>query len=139
MFALATGQIAGETLPASERFGIGGDSLGRGFAPGNTTGDSGYGGRLELRYDTPVERLRAGLAGAQLYAFADYGQGRDSDEDRDGDRWETLASAGAGLRIDVTERFTLTPGFAVQLVGTPVDNASGDRETRFFLSGVARF
>ena len=36
-------------LPNSERFALGDATIGRGFAPGNTSGDSGWGGRVELR------------------------------------------------------------------------------------------
>ena len=53
LYAEAIGQLAANVLPNSERFALGNATIGRGFAPGNTTGDSGWGGRLELRRDLP--------------------------------------------------------------------------------------
>lgn len=139
LYGEATGQLAASVLPNSERFSLGGEALGRGFAPGNTTGDSGYGARLEVRRDFDADYLRAGILGGQLYAFGDYGQARDRTAERDGDRWEELGSVGLGLRVDVSESVTLTPEIAVQVAGRPSDRTNPNRETRFFLSAVARF
>jgi hemolysin activation/secretion protein len=139
IYALATGQLAGSTLPSSERFGLGGDTLGRGFAPGNTTGDSGFGGRLELRRTVFGAALDDAVEAAQFYAFGDWGQAVDRRADRDGDRWETIASVGLGVRIDVTPWLTVTPEVVRQLSGAPVDRLNDDEETRFFITAVGRF
>ena len=55
LYGLAIGQYAANVLPNSERFSLGDATIGRGFAPGNTTGDSGFGGRVELRRGIAVE------------------------------------------------------------------------------------
>ncbi len=63
-YGLFIGQCAADKLPDSEL----------GFAPGNTSGDSGYGARLELR------RLVAGPENGEYFGeaeacrFLDYGQ-----------------------------------------------------------------
>ncbi|MBP7243329.1 POTRA domain-containing protein [Amaricoccus sp.] len=133
------GQYALDVLPNSERFGLGDATIGRGYAPGNTTGDSGYGGRAELRYGVDPARLGGFAEGAELYAFGDYGQAYDRDGDRDGARWETLASAGAGIRLDVRPWLTVVPEIARQLDGRATDTTDRHKETRVYLSVVARF
>lgn len=139
IYAEATGQAAAATLPDSERFGLGGESLGRGFAPGNTTGDSGYGGRLEVRMDVAGAETDDLVSALQFYGFGDWGQAYDRSAVRDGDQWETLGSIGGGVRIDVTPWLTVTPEVAFQVAGAPADRADQDRETRFFISAVGRF
>jgi hemolysin activation/secretion protein len=139
IFAEAVGQWAPDPLPTSERFALGGDRLGRGFAPGNTTGDSGFGGRLELRRRIDgvlPARLESGL---QAYVFGDWGAAIDRSSARDGNRYEALASAGGGLRLDVTRHVSINPELAVQVAGRPSDNASGERHVRFLIGSVARW
>ena len=79
------------------------------------------------------------FAAAELYAFGDWGRAYDRNIARDGQQWETLASAGVGARLDVRDWLTLTPEVAWQLKGTPTDTSDGDREVRFFLGAIARF
>lgn len=133
------GQYAWDILPNSERFSLGDSTIGRGFAPGNTTGDSGYGGRIELRRTVEPARLGRAAEGVELYAYGDWGQAYDRDGDRDGQGWETLGSAGIGARIDVNRWLTITPEIARQLHGVPTDTTDSDHETRFYISLVARF
>ena len=133
------GQYAWDILPNSERFSLGGSTIGRGFAPGDTTGDSGYGGRIELRHTVEPARLGRAAEGMELYAYGDWGQAYDRDGDRDGQGWETLGSAGIGARIDVNRWLTITPEIARQLHGVPTDTTDPDHETRFYISLVARF
>jgi hemolysin activation/secretion protein len=125
-------------LPNSERFSLGNSTIGRGFAPGNTTGDSGWGARLELRRDI-AGREDAPVEAVELYAFYDYGRAYDRAAERDGMQWEELGSAGIGARIDVKPWLTLTPEIAQQTVGTATDTTDPDHETRFFIGAIARF
>jgi hemolysin activation/secretion protein len=134
VYGEAIGQYAAEILPDSERFALGNSTIGRGYAPGNTTGDSGYGGRLEVRRTVADDQ-----GGAEFYAFGDYGQAYDRSGERDGEQWQTLASYGVGARIDVTPWLTVTPEIAQQADGVPTDTTDPDLETRFFLGAVARF
>lgn len=134
-----SGQWARDPLPSSERFGLGGERLGRGYAPGNTTGDSGFAGRGELR-----RAFSPGVGGgfaetAEAYVFGDWGAAIDRSIARDGRRWESLASAGAGLRIDLLSWLTFNPEVAVQLAGRPSDTSSAARGTRFLFALTARY
>lgn len=139
LFGEIVGQLAGTILPNSERFSLGGERLGRGFAPGNTTGDHGFGGRLELRRLIALGEV-GGLAPLMsAYVFGDWGAAIDRDRARDGRRWESLASAGIGARIDVATWLTFTPEIAQQLRGRPSDTASGKQETRGYLGAIVRF
>ena len=139
IYAEATGQMAATVLPDSERFALGGEGLGRGFAPGNTTGDSGYGGRLEVRMDVAGSETDGLVSALQIYGFGDWGQAYDRSDARDGEQWDTLGSIGGGVRIDVTPWLTVTPEVAFQVAGAPADRINQDRETRFFISAVGRF
>lgn len=47
-------QYSFDPLLPSERFGVGGSGIGRGFAPGNITGDRGFALKLEPRYGQAV-------------------------------------------------------------------------------------
>jgi hemolysin activation/secretion protein len=138
LWAEAIGQLASTVLPNSERFALGNSTIGRGFAPGNTTGDSGWGARLELRRDI-AGREDAPVEAVELYAFYDYGRAYDRAAERDGMQWEELGSAGVGARIDVRPWLTLTPEIARQTVGTATDTTDPDHETRFFIGAIARF
>jgi hemolysin activation/secretion protein len=133
----AIGQISANVLPAPERFALGDSTIGRGFAPGNTSGDSGWGTRIELRREVaPPERVAAAM---ELYAFADYGRAYDRSGARDGATVERLGSFGIGARIDLTDWLTLTPEIARQSTGSATDTTDRDHQTHLYLSLVARF
>lgn len=139
LYGEVVGQLAGTILPNSERFALGGDRLGRGFAPGNTTGDHGFGARLELRRLVALGPMGGLEPLMSAYLFGDWGVAIDRDRLRDGRRWESLASVGIGARIDLTTWLTLTPELAQQVGGRPADTASGRKETRAFIGAIARF
>lgn len=135
----AQGQMAADVLPSSERFSLGNSTIGRGFAPGNTSGNSGFGVRVEFRRDIDPEYLDDAIERTELYAFGDYGRAYDRSAARDGDTAETLASWGIGARIDVRDWLTLTPEIARQIDGTPTDTTDNGNETRFYIGAIARF
>lgn len=137
VYVEATGQLAADVLPNAERFALGGAVIGRGFAPGNTTGDSGWGAIVELRRQLPA--LAPALEAAELYAFADYGQAFDRTAERDDTEREALGSVGIGARIDVRPWLTLTPEIARQTDGVATDTDDEGLETRAYLGLVARF
>ncbi len=139
LYGEAIGQYAANVLPNSERFSLGDATIGRGFAPGNTTGDSGYGVRAELRRGIVIPNAGDMLQAAELYGYFDYGRAYDRSIERDGDRWETLASAGIGARLDLRDWLTITPEIARQTRGTATDTTDPDHETRFYIGAVARF
>ena len=86
-------QNSGYVLPDSERFKIGGDRLGRGFEVAEIAGDSGIGGKIELRRDLlNTETLIGRLS---TYGFYDIGAAwKQNAPGR-----ESAATAGAGLAI----------------------------------------
>ncbi|WP_337875531.1 POTRA domain-containing protein [Elioraea sp.] len=139
LFGELVAQLAGTVLPDSERFALGGDRLGRGFAPGNTTGDHGFGARLELRRLLALGEIGPLAPLMSAYIFGDWGAAIDRARGRDGERWEHLASVGIGARLDLTTWLTLTPEIAQQVGGRPADTARGRRETRAFIGAIARF
>lgn len=134
VYAEGIGQLAADVLPNSERFSLGNSTIGRGFAPGNTTGDSGWGARLELRR----EIVGGGMA-AEAYLFGDRGEAYDRSSARDGASRESIGSFGIGARIDVRPWLTLTPEIARQTDGVATDTTDPDLETRAFLGVIARF
>ncbi len=133
------GQMAADVLPSSERFSLGDSTIGRGFAPGNTSGDSGFGARIEVRHSVAPQYLGTAVDRVEIYGYGDYGRAYDRSADRDGDKGETLASAGIGARIDVRPWLTITPEISQQLEGIPTDTTDPDHETRFYIGAVARF
>ena len=139
LYGLAIGQYAANILPNSERLSLGDATIGRGFAPGNTTGDSGFGGRVELRRGIDTANAGGILEAVEAYGFLDYGRAYDRSIERDGDRWETLASAGIGARLDLRDWLTITPEIARQTRGVATDTTDPDHETRFYIGAVARF
>ena len=86
-------QNSGYVLPDSERFKIGGDRLGRGFEVAEIAGDSGLGGKLELRRDL---RNTESLAG-RLSAYTFYDIGAAWKQDQPGR--ESAATAGIGFAM----------------------------------------
>lgn len=138
-FGEVTGQVASGVQPNSERFFLGGASIGRGFAPGNTSGDTGYGLRVELRNTISPDVMGQVAEAASVFVFADYGRARDKTEARDGDVTEELGSVGIGAQISVNEWLSLTPLIARQVSGIPNDTKDASQETRVLVAAVARF
>jgi hemolysin activation/secretion protein len=128
----------GDALLASEQFGVGGPSFGRGYDPSEITGDNGWAMKFELQY-AQLPGLEW-LQEAQLYGFYDRGavsNVREGTTQRD----PRLASAGIGTR------FTLAANYLGSLeVGKPLtrvvetERGSGDQHPwRVFFTLFAKF
>ncbi|MEJ2327058.1 MAG: POTRA domain-containing protein [Chromatiaceae bacterium] len=139
LYGEVVGQYAANILPNSERFFLGDSTIGRGFAPGNTSGDSGYGARVELRRYAGPEAFSSAFRAAELYLFGDYGKAYDRAVERDGDQWETIGSVGLGARVDIRDGLTITAEIARQTEGVAIDTTDPDHETRFYFGIVARY
>lgn len=109
-------QFASRPLLAGDEMGFGGPNFGRGYFFREEAGDNALAGSVELRVDVPgIPRL---LRNLQVYGYGDAARLTNL---RGGSDHE-LATAGAGLRAQVTRRF----GFGVE-IGFPLDQ---DRDPR---------
>ena len=106
------GQISSDPLLISEDIGLGGTSFLRGYNYNERVGDEGVMGLAELRYDfaKPFGLIHR----AQFYAFGDGGVVSNIGN---GFGSGSLASAGGGLRADITRAINFDLELAVPLTG----------------------
>jgi hemolysin activation/secretion protein len=135
LYGEAVGQYSWDPLLPTERIGVGGQRFGRGYPPGNVTGDHGVSGKLELRYGDLTGW--AVLDSYQVYGFVD--AGRTWDTGGPGGVRGELVSGGIGARLNITERISFNPELTQQLIGTPADRPGRRHETRLLFSLVTRF
>ncbi|HWU94873.1 MAG TPA: ShlB/FhaC/HecB family hemolysin secretion/activation protein [Sphingomonas sp.] len=122
----AQGQIASAPLLVSEEFGLGGTGFLRGYDWSERSGDQGYVGIAELRY--MINRPFGLVRRAQLYAFVDGGKASNLDNGFGGG---ALASAGAGIRADVTNHLGANVEIAAPLTGPRYDTGTEAPKLRF--------
>lgn len=115
----AQGQLALTALPISEETTLGGTGFLRGYDWGERSGDQGAAGLAELRYliDNPLGLVRR----AQVYAYADGGVVSNLE---DGNGGGSLASAGGGMRVDLSSNMGATFEVAVPLSGSRYDTGN---------------
>ncbi|RYG89084.1 MAG: ShlB/FhaC/HecB family hemolysin secretion/activation protein [Alphaproteobacteria bacterium] len=113
-------QISSDPLLIAEEAGLGGGAFLRGYDWSERTGDQAAMGMVELRYllDQPFDIIRR----AQLYAFLDGGKVTNL---RGGYGSGTLASAGGGVRADITKAMGANVEVAVPLTGARYDTGDG--------------
>jgi hemolysin activation/secretion protein len=109
------GQYSNDVLPAAEEFYLGGNRFTRGFYSGQVSGDRAL-------YATTELQLNSGLSfnvfnvpidfGAQIYTFYDYGE---TWENLPADLDHRLESAGAGIRLGVTQNLEVDGEFVHRL------------------------
>lgn len=138
LLLVAAGQVSSDALLSTEEFGVGGSEFGRGFDPSELTGDHGFGATVELQYgDNLPFRIPANY---ELYGYYDFGKVWNIDIDGDDD--DSLASVGAGVRLNVTESFTANLEVARQLTRGSISNGADradDEETRVLFGLIGRF
>ncbi len=142
-------QYSDDILPASEKYFVGGDRLGRGYFAGQITGDKAIGGSFELQVSTVVpydgadggfvdgNRRARGLP-VQLYAFFDFAKGWNN---LSSDTPSTIArSAGGGVRTSMLDHVTLEAE-AVRRLDLDVDGASAPQLApwAFYFRATTRF
>lgn len=115
----ARGQLASDPVLATEDIGIGGTSFLRGYDFNERAGDSGIMGYGELRYDWRGKGFW--LPRAQAYVFADGGV---VDNLEGGFGSGSLASAGGGLRLNLTRDLDFDMELALPLTGERRDGES---------------
>lgn len=113
-------QLSSQPLLISEEVGLGGTGFLRGYDWFERSGDQGVMGLAELRYlwDHPLGLARR----AQLYAFVDAGK---VNNHNGGFGSGALASAGGGVRADLTRTFGANFELALPLSGPRYD--TGDK------------
>jgi len=127
-----SGQYGFDPLLASEEFGIGSEPFGSAYDPAEITGDSGFAGRLELRYSDALPDSWIDIW--QVYGFYDGGKvynrsaiaGEKSDE--------SLTSAGVGARLSLTNNVSATVELAAPLTHKVVAEGSDGDDMRGFFS-----
>jgi hemolysin activation/secretion protein len=129
-YASLYGQYALTPLLSSEQCGYGGRFFGRAFDPSQLLGDSCFEAIAELRYDIPV--VGAAITQAQLYSFTDYGKLYTRDAAVGTDATAEAASAGAGLRLGLTNYMNVDVQAAKAIEGPRND-------WRFFFAVTAKY
>ncbi len=129
-------------LLASEQFGLGSTPYGRAYDYSEITGDSGFGGAIELQYGRAVSgNLARFIQEYQAYVF--YDGGIVWDNTSTGTSLPNLQSTGLGLRVNAVRgiSFDLQGAKAVsRCVANPHTPVTSDcRPFRFFFSTVFRF
>lgn len=103
LLVLGRGQMANKAVLSSEEFGVGGFNLGRGYDPSEIVGDDGIAGRLELQWKNPgnfQNKIPAYLEKYQVYGFYDIGAVWNDDASTQDGKDDSLASVGAGVRLN---------------------------------------
>jgi len=129
----ANGQYAFCPLLTGEEVSFGGPGVGRGYDPGATSGDSGIGGSMEMRYDLDPADIYADWA--QFYTFYDAGatwvrSGRATDN--------RVRSAGFGMRTMYFSNMSVNLEFGHVLDPMPSSDFN-HRTSRLVVSGSIRF
>jgi hemolysin activation/secretion protein len=91
----ATGQHSKDVLATSETFGLGGDLFLRAYDPSELIGDSGYAGKVEVRYDVPASLFRS-----TVYLYQDAGKVRFNTPN---DASRSILSTGIGIRFNASK------------------------------------
>ncbi|WP_322032845.1 ShlB/FhaC/HecB family hemolysin secretion/activation protein [Paraburkholderia sp. J76] len=140
LYLAATGQTSfGKPLLAPEQFGVGGNFFGRGYDPSEIAGDSGVAGKVELQYNR-VHKIGDRAVPAQYYAYWDIGKVWNIQPYYV--RSQSLASAGAGVHLNVAKRTYVSPEIAFPLtrpVAAEVVNGHSGRSPRFYLNFLKQF
>jgi len=99
LFAALNAQFSDDVLFSAEQFGVGGKDFGSAFDASEIVGDSGYAGRVELRYssDASLKWLKS----YSPYLFLDGGVVDRNAPTVDEETTESLSSTGLGVRFDL--------------------------------------
>ncbi len=135
LLAKVGGQYGFTELLSSEEFEVGGITFGRGYDPAQLTGDSGVGGLVELQFNqAPSLPI---LQSYQLYAFYDVGVVFNTDTGAE--RSESLASAGLGVRTNLTNWLAADFEVARPLTRELENRATNRDSDRYFFRLTGQF
>jgi len=128
----AAGQYAFSSVLIDEELGVGGTRFGRGYNPGELSGDHGVGATLEFQYTRPVEHRF--LHRYQLFGFYDFG----NVWDRGTGLSDSLSSAGGGVRAWFTPRFSVELALAKPLTHESL-RGGDNKDLQVLFQGFALF
>ena len=137
VLASASGQFSLQNLLASEEFGVGGARFGRAYDPSEITGDHGVAAVVEVRYGR--EHEAEVLKGYQVYAFYDFGVVWNKDTEVGESSQTSVASTGAGVRLNILDYVSGSLEYAAPLTGTVKARGDSGDEPRVFFALSARF
>ncbi|MBI2772710.1 MAG: ShlB/FhaC/HecB family hemolysin secretion/activation protein [Burkholderiales bacterium] len=126
-------QLASRNLTSAEKISLGGPSGVRGYATGESPGDSGAQGSLELRRQLPAPITLAGEP-VSLQAFYDFGTVRLNQDGATGSNRVSLDSAGLGVAAGRPGNFVLNASLSWRIGGPLPTTADPDRSPRLWLS-----
>ncbi|WP_129640872.1 ShlB/FhaC/HecB family hemolysin secretion/activation protein [Peristeroidobacter agariperforans] len=145
MFGAINGQLTGDNLDSSERFILGGPTGVRAYPVGEGSGDSGWVGTVEVRYDVPFSSNWGEL---QLVGFADHGETRLYEKpwigavyNMDGRNSYGLSGAGVGFNLTAQGRYSVRFSYAAAIDDNPGRSVTGknadgrDQHGQFWLQG----
>lgn len=132
VYIRAQGQVAFDRLVGFEEFSGGNFTIGRGYDPGTIGGEEGLGLQTELRGPryAPFKDKSISL---QPFAFSDVAWAWDDSRIGPADP-QKLASIGAGVRGQVSDRFRLDLSLAVPTVRAGLQRETGDVRLLFSVS-----
>jgi hemolysin activation/secretion protein len=114
------GQVTSDSLISGEQFGLGGPDSVRGYALRDVTGDNGYSGQAEMY--TPDFARKLSMADdykVRALAFYDWGTISYNNISPTGERRDSIASFGVGLRLNYGKRLSVRLDLAHPLQQTP--------------------
>lgn len=123
-------QWSADPLLSGDEFGVGGRDYGRGYDPSEITGDDGVAAKVELRWREPVT-MPVFERPYEVYGFYDVGRVWNQDENARTLKRNSLASAGVGLRLDITDSLDLEGYLAIPLT-REVDTRNAENRRAFF-------
>jgi len=145
LFGAINGQITDDNLDSSERFILGGPTGVRAYPVGEASGDSGWVGTLEVRYDVPFSSHWGEL---QLVGFADHGETKLYEKPWTGAVYNMdnrnsygLSGAGVGFNLTAQGRYSVRFSYAAPIGDNPGRSVTGknadgrDRDGQFWLQG----
>jgi hemolysin activation/secretion protein len=107
LMGLFTGQWTPDVMPPAEQFYLGGARFTRGFFAGQAPGDKALAATAELQFNTAIDLSLLGGqtdTASQFYLFYDWGE---TWQNQSLDFATRLASAGGGIRLQMTNRLEL--------------------------------
>lgn len=135
LFFSTAGQLAFNDLLTAEQIGYGGAQYGSAYDPSEIIADSGFEGKLELRYNSEIagEFFRT----TQYYASYDFGALYNKNPVLPAFAKQTGTSAAAGLRVNIVDR--VNGDFQIAQPLTRKVAAYNNKDARFFFSITVDF